>query len=79
MVDIQVISTEGMDDLNVARKTAIYLVHRYCNLINEETGKIFGSMHYSAISKVATRFKEKLAGNKELSDVMKRLESNVKT
>lgn len=41
--------------------------------------RIFGNIHYSAVSKVVTKFKEELAGNKELSNVMKRLESNIKT
>lgn len=64
---------------NVARKAAIYLVHRYCNLSNDETGKIFGNIQCSAVSKVSMRFKEQLANNKSLSKIMRRIESNVKT
>lgn len=64
---------------NVARKAAIYLVQRYCNLRNDETGKIFGDLHCSAVSKVSTRFKEELANNKALAKITRRVESIVKT
>ncbi|MDI6802057.1 MAG: transposase [Thermodesulfovibrionales bacterium] len=64
---------------NVARKAAIYLVQRYCNLRNDEISKIFGDLHCSAISKVSTRFKEELAKNKALAKIIRRLESIVKT
>ena len=57
---------------NAVRKTAIYLVQRYCSIKNEEIGKIFGEMHGSAISIVSARFKEGLARNNELARLVKK-------
>jgi chromosomal replication initiation ATPase DnaA len=64
---------------NAARKAAIYLVQRYCDVRNEETGRLFGEIHCSAVSKVSARFKEELANNKELAKLVRKVESIVKT
>ncbi len=64
---------------NAARKAAIYLVYRYSGLSNEEVGKIFGGIHYSAVSKVSARLKEELGNNRKLAKVIREIESNVKT
>ena len=64
---------------NAARKAAIYFVQRYCDLRNEETGRLFGEIHCSAVSKVSARFKEELANNKELAKLARKVESIVKT
>jgi len=64
---------------NVARKAAIYFVQRYCDVRNEETGRLFGEIHCSAVSKVSARFKEELANNKELAKLARKIESIVKT
>lgn len=64
---------------SAARKTAIYLVQKYCSIKNEEIGKIFGEIHGSAISKVSARFKEELASNNELARLAGKVESIVKT
>lgn len=64
-VDRDVINDKDIRN-NAARKAAIYLVYRYSGLSNEEVGKIFGGIHYSAVSKVSARLKEELGNNRKL-------------
>jgi REP element-mobilizing transposase RayT len=64
---------------NTARKIAIYLVQRHTGLSNDEIGKLFGGIHYSAVSKACARLKEEMTHNRKLSKLVEELESNVKT
>jgi REP element-mobilizing transposase RayT len=64
---------------NTARKVAIYLVHKYTSLKNEEIGSIFGNVHYSTISKTSISIDEEMAHNEELARLVKGVISNFKT
>ena len=77
-VDRDVINDKNIRN-NVARKAAVYLVHRYSGISNEEAGKIFGGIHYSAVSKVSARLKEEFGNNKGLAKAIKEIELNVHT
>lgn len=77
-IDVDLINEKNIRG-NSARKAAIYLAQRYCDLKNEEIGKIFGGIHYSTVSKVSARFKEELADNKKLGNLIRTVVSNVKT
>jgi hypothetical protein len=50
---------------------AIYLMKRHTGLGNAEIGEIFGGLHYSAVSKVASRFESATAGDSKLSNLAK--------
>ncbi|MGA1823589.1 MAG: helix-turn-helix domain-containing protein [bacterium] len=63
------------------RDVAIYLVKRYTNLSNRQIGEIFGSLSYSAVSKVYKRFMQKMAKDMSLMNKVETLKtylSNVK-
>ena len=64
---------------DTARKMAIYLSKRYCGSSNLEIGRLFGGMHYSAISKASTRFSKEIEKDDDLKHKMKQIMSNVKT
>jgi len=64
---------------NTAKKVAIYLVQRYAGLSNDEIGKIFGGVHYSAVSKAAARLKEEMEYDRKLSELVGKLDSQFKT
>ena len=63
---------------NIARKAAIYFIQRYSGLSNEEIGKIFGGIHYSAVSKASDRIKKEMAENKQLSEMVEHINSKFK-
>ena len=52
---------------------------RYTCLGNKEIGQVFGGLHYSAVSKAAARLEKELAEDKDLTKLVGRLVSNVKT
>jgi len=60
------------------RNAAIYLMKRYSGLGNREIGKLFGGMHFTAISKTCSRFEERLAGDPELSKMLTEIMSRFK-
>ena len=64
---------------NTAKKTAIYLMKRYSGLNNSEIGKIFSGIHYSAVSKAASRLEAELSEDNHLSEQINKIVSNVKT
>jgi len=65
---------------NLARLVAIYIMQRYAGISNEEIGKLFGGIHYSAVSKASARLKEKMASDKKLSKLVNDVtNSHVKT
>jgi len=64
---------------NTAKKVATYLMKRYACLDNKEIGKMFGGLHYSAVSKAAARLERELSKDKHLANLLDRLVSNVKT
>ena len=68
----------GGKRLNPARNVALYLVQRYTGLGNEEIGRLFGGLHYSAVSKAAARVREAMAADRELEEVVRRLDSHFK-
>lgn len=63
---------------NIARKAAIYFTQRYSVLSNEEIGKLFGGIHFSAVSKASDRLKKEMAGDKKLSKLIEVLDSYFK-
>ena len=65
---------------NIARSVAIYIMQRYTGKSNEEIGKIFEGIHYSAVSKASARLKEKMASDKKLSKLVNEVtNSHIKT
>ena len=50
---------------NTARKAAIYFMQRYAGLGNEEVGKLFGELHYSAVSKASARLRKNVERDKK--------------
>jgi REP element-mobilizing transposase RayT len=76
-VEGKTIIEKGRRD-NIARKVAIYFVQRYAGLNNEEIGQMFGGIHFSAVSKATAAVKEEMIHDKELSEIIKRLDSNFK-
>ena len=46
---------------------------------NEEVGKLFGGLHYSAVSKASARLREDMAKDKKLSKIIQRIDSHFKT
>ena len=50
---------------------------RYACLDNKEIGKVFGRLHYSAVSKAAARLERELSKDKDLAKLLDRLVSNV--
>ncbi len=71
-----ILETGGKD--NRARKVALYLVHQYSGLSNEEIGMKFGGIHYSAVSKAATRVRKEMASDKNLAKLVNGLDSQFK-
>ncbi len=73
--------TEPGAKKNTARKIAMYLVHQYSGIGNNEIGKQFGGIHYTAVSKTVARLKQEIYDGKDygLTDLLDRLKSNVKT
>jgi len=63
---------------NRARNVAIYLAKRYCGLSNQEIGKIFGGIHYSAVSKVSARLEVEIRKDKKLLRLIYEIKSHVK-
>ena len=63
---------------NRARKVALYLAHQHSGLSNEEIGMQFGGIHYSAVSKAATRVREEIASDKDLAKLVNELDSHFK-
>jgi REP element-mobilizing transposase RayT len=64
--------------LNPARNVALYLAQRYTGLANEEIGRLFGGIHYSAVSKAAARVREAMAADRELGKIVMELDSHFK-
>jgi len=64
---------------NIARSVAIYIMQRYSGISNEEIGRIFGGIHYSAVSKASARLREKMAGDKKILKLVSEIISHVKT
>ena len=64
---------------NTAKKVATYLMKRYACLDNKEIGKMFGGLHYSAVTKAAARLERELSKDKDLPNLLDSLVSNVKT
>jgi REP element-mobilizing transposase RayT len=76
-VDVKEINAKGK--ANAARKAAIYFVQRYAGLGNEVVGKLFGGLHYSAVSKASSRLKEDMAKDKKLTKIIQQIDSHFKT
>jgi putative transposase len=72
--DEEQLREKGRKD-NTARKAAIYLVQRYSGLSNEEIGKIFGGIHFSAVSKASQRLKEEMADDRKLAKHIEKINS----
>ena len=62
---------------SVARKTAIYLVQRYTGISNEAIGKLFGGIHFTAVSKVSARLREEMQRDKTLAKLVGEMESKI--
>jgi hypothetical protein len=68
----------GGKRLNPARNVALYFAQRYTGLGNEEIGRLFGGLHYSAVSKAAARVRDTMATDRELAKVVMKLDSHFK-
>jgi REP element-mobilizing transposase RayT len=77
-VDSDTIKGKGKRE-NTARAAAMFIMQRYSGLSNVEIGKIFGGIHYSAVSKASSRFHEKIRSDRKLSKLVKKVISHVKT
>mgnify|MGYP001606169110 CR=1 FL=1 len=64
---------------NISRSVAIYVIQRYSGIRNEDIGRMFGGVHYIAVSKASARLREKMAGDKKLSKLVSEIISHVKT
>jgi REP element-mobilizing transposase RayT len=62
---------------SIARKTAIYLVQRYTGLSNEVIGKLFGGIHFTAVSKVSARLREEMQHDKTLARLVGEMASKI--
>lgn len=60
---------------DTARKAAIYFVQRYTGLSNEEIGRIFGGIHFSAVSKASDRLKKEMTHDSKLARCIEKLNS----
>jgi putative transposase len=63
----------------MARPAALYIIQRYSGLRNEEIGKIFGGIHYSAVTKAASRLQELIRTDKKLKKQVEDIISYIKT
>ena len=54
-------------------------MQRYAGLSNEEVGKLFGELHYSAVSKASARLRKNVERDKKLSKIIQRIDSHFKT
>lgn len=77
-VEEETVRTRGGRE-NIARTVAIHIMQRYSGLSNEEIGRIFGGIHYSAVSKASARLQEKMKHDRKLSKLVKETLSHVKT
>lgn len=75
--DEELLKEKGRKD-NMARKAAIYFVQRYSGLGNEEIGKIFGGIHFSAVSKATDRLRKEMADDRKLSELIGKINSSFK-
>lgn len=63
---------------NMGRKVSIYFIQRYTGLSNEEIGRLFGGIHFSAVSKASAGVREVIARDKKLSKIIEGLDSTFK-
>ena len=61
-----------------ARKAALHFVHHYVGLSTVEIRKIFGGIHFSAVSKAVARFKEEMESYRKMMKVIEKLNFIVK-
>ena len=62
---------------NIARMAIIYLTVNYCDLTLKEVGQIYGGSDYSAVSRAASRFRDRLLKDHELHKKIKHIMSIV--
>ena len=72
-------STLQYSNTPILRVVCPGIVESYAGLSNQEIGKLFGGMHYSAVSKSSARFEKEMAGNRRSSTLVNGLMSKVKT
>ncbi len=77
VTDEELLKEKGRKD-NTARKAAIYFIQRYSGLSNEEIGRIFGGIHFSAVSKASARLKKEMADDRKLAKRIEELNSYFK-
>jgi len=73
----EIVKERGHKD-NIARKAAIYFIKRYSMLSNEAIGKLFGGIHFSAISKASDRLRKEIIADKKLANLVNELDSYFK-
>lgn len=69
------VSKEKVKSTSPYKRYAIYLTRKHTPFSNTEIGKYFGGITYSAVTKVGTRFKERMREDKRLRDEMSSLEN----
>ena len=56
---------------------AVYLSRKYTPLSNTEIGRYFGGISYSAVTKIGTRLKHRIAADDSLQQEMDRIEGEM--
>jgi chromosomal replication initiation ATPase DnaA len=51
---------------NQVRKAALYFLKWYAGMSNKEIGRLFAGVHFSGVSKTASRIKEEMANDRSL-------------
>lgn len=62
---------------NEPRKLSIYLIKKYANRQLKDLAKLFGGVHYTAISQMSRRIAEKRKNSRELDETLKYMESKL--
>jgi len=71
------VSEEKVKSTSPYKRCAIYLTRRQTPFSNTEIDKYFGGITYSTVTKVGTRFKERMREDKRLRDEMSSLENEL--
>ena len=62
-----------------SRAVVMEMMYRYGKISQEEIGKRFGGLDYSAVSRERTRLRERLDGDRKLQRTMKEIDNIIKS
>ncbi len=71
------VSEEAVKTTSPYKPYAVYLTRKHTSFSNVEIGKYFGGITYSAVTKIGTRFKERMRGDEGLRGEIRRLEEKL--